>query len=404
MSRARNHAVVIGASMGGIAAARVLADHFDRVTVLERDELPDSAVPRRAVPQGRHAHALLAGGAQAIAALFPGIVDELEAHGAVMLDFNAGRWFQAGNYRAGTHDGNLVISSSRPFLEGNLRRRAAALPNITIETGVAVAGLEVDGERVRGVRVHADESPQTLTADLVVDCSGRGSPAPGWLEAIGYEAPAVDEVQCDVRYGTTVVPRRADDTDGTFAITIESPPHGKRAGFLIPIEGDRWLVTITAAFGAAAPTDEASFRASAMTLPAPQIHDVIARQETLGPVYTHRLPSSRWRRFDKQSRHPVGFVAMGDAICSFNPIYGQGMSSAVLQAVQLGDALDCSRRRVASTRVLQGRIARDRQPVEDRGRGRLRVPGVHRAEAAGHRPRQPVSRRASCSPRRCRAR
>ena len=124
-----------------------------------------------------------------------------------MLDFNDGRWFQAGNYRAGTHDGNLVISASRPFLEGNLRRRVGrAAERHDRDRCRRRQDSGTTETRVRGVRVHADDSPQTLTADLVVDCSGRGSPAPGWLEQIGFPAPAVDEVQCDVRYGTTVVP------------------------------------------------------------------------------------------------------------------------------------------------------------------------------------------------------
>jgi 2-polyprenyl-6-methoxyphenol hydroxylase-like FAD-dependent oxidoreductase len=325
--------------MGGLAAARVLADHFERVTILDRDQLPIDGLPRRGVPQGRHAHALLAGGLQTIAGLFPGIVDELLAGGAQALDFNEGRWYQAGGYRAPLVGNRPVISASRPFLEGNVRRRVRELPNVMIETGVTVDGLGYDGTRVRGVHVHDDEAEWTLEADLVVDCSGRGSTAARWLEQIGYPVPQVDDVRCDVRYATLVLPRRASDIDATFAITIESPPDGKHAAFLLPVEGDRWILTIAASFGAPVPSDEASFRAIAATLPAPQVPDLVSRIGTLGPVAAHRMPSSRRRRYERLKRRPTGFIALGDSICSFNPIYGQGMSSAVLQAVELGASL-----------------------------------------------------------------
>jgi 2-polyprenyl-6-methoxyphenol hydroxylase-like FAD-dependent oxidoreductase len=339
MGRDREHAIVVGGSMGGIATARVLADHFARVTVIDRDDLPFDAMTRKGVPQGRHAHALLAGGLLGINDLFPGIMDELTAAGAAPLNFNDGFWYQSGNYRAPTLVDRVVISASRPFIETNVRRRVAALANVQITIGDDVTGLAYDGARVRGVVVRDANGLRTIPADFVVDCSGRGSAAPRWLEQIGCSVPRELEVHCDVRYGTLVLRRRPSDLDGTFSITIESPPTGKRAAFLMPIEQDRWIATIAGSMGAAAPTDEASFRAIAASLPAPQLHDVLSRAEPLTAVVTHRFPFSRRRRFEKVATAPAGFVALGDAICSFNPIYGQGMSSAVLQAIALGETL-----------------------------------------------------------------
>jgi len=326
--------------MGGLAAARVLSDHFDRVTILERDGLAAGAEPRRAVPQGRHAHALLGGGTRAISSLFPGFVEELAAGGGVLIDFNAGRWYQAGGYRTRNLVERSVISASRPFIEENLRRRTRALPNVTIETGVNVVGLICDGGRVRGVQLTQDDVPQSLDADFVVDCSGRTSSAAHWLQDIGYPAPEVVDVHCNVRYATLTLRRHPDDLDATFAIILESPPDGKRAAFVMPIEGDRWITTIAFGFGAEAPSDYDGFRAAAATLPSSELHDLLSRAEPLTDVVNHRLPSSRRKRFEKVKRVPAGFVALGDAICSFNPVYGQGMSSAVLQAVELGVVLD----------------------------------------------------------------
>jgi 2-polyprenyl-6-methoxyphenol hydroxylase-like FAD-dependent oxidoreductase len=352
------HAVVIGASMAGLAAARVLSDHFESVTVLDRDPLPAGPGPRKGVPQGRHAHALLAGGARAIAELFPGIMEELVADGAALMEFNEGSWYQAGGYRAECLVERKVVAASRPFIEAGVRRRVAALSNVTIRPGHAVETLLHERGRVTGVKVFDGTTSRDVSADLVVDCSGRGSQGSLWMEELGYAAPDTVEVRCDMRYATVVLPRRPGDLDGDFAVIIESPPHGKRAAFLIPIEGDRWIATIGAGYGAEAPVDEAGFRAVAASLPSPELHQVLEGFDDLGHVATHRLVSSKRRRYERLRDVPAGFLALGDAVCSFNPIYGQGMSSGVLQAVALGECLQGHENDEALVRAFYRRAAK----------------------------------------------
>ena len=266
-------------------------------------------------------------------------MEDLVGRGAALIEFNKGRWFQAGGYRASCLIERKVISASRPFIEQVVRERVEALPNVRIEQGVAVETLLGGEGRVTGAQVFDGSISYAIEADLVVDCTGRASRGGLWMEELGYAAPQVVDVECQMRYATVILPRRPGDLGVDFSITIESPPHGKRAAFVMPIEGDRWIATIAAGYGAAAPTDEEGFRAAAATLPAPELDTLLRGMGDLGPVATHRLVSSKRRRYEKLKDVPAGFLALGDSVCSFNPIYGQGMSSAVLQAVALGECL-----------------------------------------------------------------
>jgi 2-polyprenyl-6-methoxyphenol hydroxylase-like FAD-dependent oxidoreductase len=349
--RRAGHAVVVGASMGGLLTARVLADRFERVTVLERDALPTDAQSRKGVPQGRHAHGLLAAGERVLRDLFPGLMEELIEGGA----FRGGqladaRWWQFDGYRlrdADDVDGTLL---SRPYLEDGVRRRVLALDNVVVRDGVSVLGLVARDGRVVGLDIDDGNGARTLDADFVVDCAGRGSRATRWLTDLGYDAPKVSQVKIDMGYASRTYRRVPDATrDWAYAVSIQTPPAGKRLGVMFPIEDDRWMVTLCGFFGDHAPTDDDGFLSFARTLPTGEIAHVVATAEPLTPAVTHRLPSNQWRHYEKLARVPAAFVALGDSICSFNPIYGQGMTSAALQAVALGACLD--RDGVTSPRV-----------------------------------------------------
>jgi 2-polyprenyl-6-methoxyphenol hydroxylase-like FAD-dependent oxidoreductase len=335
VSFAAEHAIVIGAGVAGLSAAQALAARFGRVTLIERDTLPDEPRPRRGVPQGNHGHVLLAAGQEALAELFPGFADALVAAGAVPFDPGRDlRVHRFGGLWPRVDSGLRLVSFSRPLLEQALRDRLRS--NVGVRDGVAVSGLTGTG-RVDGVRLDTGE---VLSAELVADCSGRGSRSDRWLADLGFPPPSVDEVKVGVGYATRLYPRKPGDlTDGEAVLTLPSPPSSYRTGLMLPIEGDRWLV-MAGAWHGAYPRDEAEFTRHLKDLPHPAFAELIGRAEPVSELFVYTFPASRRRYFEKLDRHPAGYVTLGEALCSFNPIYGQGMACAAMEAVVLGSLLD----------------------------------------------------------------
>lgn len=353
-------AVVIGAGIAGLCAARELAGRFARVIVLDRDRLPENAEPRKGVPQGNHASVLLATGQAALGELFPGLVDELLAAGAVRFEPGTEMTF----YRFGgvwprTPTGITLVSFSRPLLEHTLRRRVAALPNVEFRAEVAAAGLAGADGVVTGVVL---DDGQTLPCALVVDCSGRGSRSDRWLAGLGFGAPEVTEVKVGVGYATQLLRRKPGDlADGVAVFLLPAPPHETRVGLALPVEDDRWLVSMGGWHGDfPASGDAEAFAAHARGLPHPAIAGLLERCEPVTGIVSFGFPSNRRRRFEDLPAHPAGYLALGDAICSFNPIYGQGMTCAALEAQALGRRLD---EHGAATAALSADFYRDAAAV-----------------------------------------
>src|SRR4051794_6289953 len=274
-------AVVVGAGVAGLAATLVLASRYQQVIVLDRDELPDESVARRGVPQGAHAHGILAAGLRGLEALSPGLLDELVAAGAIEVDYGRDmKMFQFGAFRRQIEIGLSGVALTRPLLESVLRRRLTALPNVEIRGGTAVTGLVGDAAgRVVGVHV---EGGDPVPANLVVDCSGRGGTrANRWLEALGCPVPETSEVKINVGYTTRMYRREPEQLTGARVVLVVTTPPVGRIAALFPIEGDRWIVTLGGWHNDYPPTDEAGFDAFVRSLPDGLVAEVLATAEPI---------------------------------------------------------------------------------------------------------------------------
>lgn len=345
MDKQGGHAIVIGAGIGGVVAARVLADRFDAVTILERDTLPAEEIPRKGVPHGRHAHGLLARGREALEELFPALTEELVTAGAVPGDILAeSAWFNHGVYLASGPSGLHGILMSRPMLEGHIRRRLLCDARARALEGVCVEGLMMDEakRRVVGVRLAQPlpgEGEAVMRADLVVDSSGRNAHSPQWLEALGYAKPVEETIDVDIAYTTRMFRRRPGQLGGKKVALIAADAPIWRFGVALAMEDERWIVTLGGYFGDMPATNERAFLDFARTLPASDVADLLAAAEPVSDFTRFRFPASRRRHYERLDRFPEGYVVFGDALCSFNPVYGQGMTTAAVEGLALRDCL-----------------------------------------------------------------
>ena len=336
------HAVVLGASVAGLLAARVLADAFERVTILDRDPLDAQLQlqPRRGVPQGQHIHVLMVAGQAVMEELAPGLADDLVAAGANVLDVSREITVHAaGDFIAEGSADLPMYYASRPLIEGLLRARITDYEHIALRPDYQVIDHLADptGTAVTGVVARSDGEEHRIAAELVVDATGRTSRSTAWREQLGYTSPASESVEVDLAYRSCQLARPPDDRR---AILIMPSPPRARGAAVAPIEDDRWLVTVFGMHGDHPPDHLDGLREFAGTLPTPVVADLLEQHEPVtDDVARYRFPASTRRRYDQLEAHPRGLLAVGDAVASFNPIYGQGMSVAALEALALHHTL-----------------------------------------------------------------
>ena len=347
---AGTHAVVIGGSMAGLLAARVLADHFDRVTIVDRDRFPDEPAPRKGVPQAQHIHVLLTRGQRVFEQLFPGLADELSASGAQTVEWAYdSRLYTLGVWLPRVRTGFITRMCSRDLLEFTVRRRVANLPNVCIlkEREALRLLASGSGSSVSGVRTQARASAtasagdDVINADLIVDASGRSSHTLEWLKELGYGLPAETIVNSFLGYASRLYAPPSDFKEDWKSLIVRGrAPLAQRGGVIYAIEGNQWLVTLAGAGRDYPPLDDAGFLDFTHTLgDPPVIYNTLRAAKPLEPIVGYQRTDNRWRHYERLERWPDNFIVLGDAACAFNPVYGQGMTVAGMEALALDQCL-----------------------------------------------------------------
>ena len=353
-------ALVIGGSLAGMCAARVLSDVFDKVTIIERDAYPSAPDFRQGVPQARHVHNLLARGLREFESFFPGFESRMRERGAVPVESGwdtATLWAHGWARRA--HTGLWQLYASRPLIEGTVLELCRRLPNVTFLERTEVTALQAAGGTQRyctGVEVRTRDDGQTRTheADLVVDASGAHSKGGEWLKQLDLAVPEDEVVEGYSGYSSrwfTIASEQPWPSEWWWKVLflrLATPERPYFIGFF-PIENQRWLLSYIGVNKSYPPRGEADFTTALERLATPIVHQMVQRMEPISPVYSSRATRNRWRHYERW-RTPLGrFIALADAACSFNPRFGQGMSAATVSARLLQECL--ARYGVADSRL-----------------------------------------------------
>ncbi len=337
-------ALVIGGSIAGLLAAKVLTKYFEKVIIVERDYFPKQPEYRQGVPQAAHVHVLLKRGQQILEELFPGIDAELASLDAPSMDWGvACPWLGFSGWAPGFSSGLITRNCSRNLLEWTIRHRLATNNRVVFMEAGQVTSLLSNSDKtsVTGVRVRFRNQPETdICADLVVDASGRNSQSPQFLETMSYASPQQTVIKPFLGYASRWFQRPTDlKTDWRCVYVTVQPPNNSRGGVIYQIEDNRWIVVLIGVGRDYPPNNEAGFLEFARSLRSPILYETIKDAQAISPIYSYQRTENCLRHYEKLSRLPEGFVLLGDAVCAFNPVYGQGMTTAALGALTLDQCL-----------------------------------------------------------------
>lgn len=385
-------AVIIGAGISGLAAAQALADRFEQVVVLERDYLSSLAIPRPGVPQGRHPHGLLSGGLSALCDLFPDFASSIAQAGAYVGDCGLDQQFEfPGQEALPRRDlGVAFFLMTRPLLELTVRQRVTERKNVVIRSECRVVEIVAtsDGEAVDSVSFMTSEGTlEVMSADLVVDASGRGVPTLNFLKSTGRPVPEETVIGVDLGYSSAVyeIPAEAQPDFKALA-TLPGAPKRSRIGVMLLREDGDWSVVLGGRGTDFPPADSKAFLAFAAGLETPTFYHAIKGATLRGEIIQYGFPESRRRHFDRPGDFPRGLIPIGDAVCRFNPVYGQGMSVALQEAVVLRNLVDAQETQDETFATLGQQYLRAIQPFIESPWALSALPDLAYPDARGERP------------------
>lgn len=335
-------AIVIGASVGGLVASKVLSKYFESVKIIEKDTL-DGSGARKGTPQANHVHVLLVKGKQILSKIFPNFEYDLTKSGGIKYDFiKHARYLVPTGWTPRFDSGLISYSCSRSLLESVIRSQVEKTTNIEFLLGNTVTGFELQDDKVTRITFNELKTSQkkSIECDFVVDCTGRNSQLPSWLKQLHYETPEETRVDSDIGYSTRYyeIPESFED-DWKITVVMNRPPSQPKMGGIFQVEKNQWFVTMYSIGKDHPPTDEAGFLDFAKTLPDKIIFETISDAKPISQIYGYRVEGSRLRHYEKLSSIPKNLIAFGDSVCTFNPFYGQGMTVIALSANVLDDSL-----------------------------------------------------------------